>query len=80
MYKCPDCKCHFVQPFKCTTCGAQRLYDRTVISLEGTVESLELKVTQLEEQLRQSHLAYQNIFDKAVKLERALYGLAIDNE
>lgn len=24
---CPDCKCGFVQPFKCVTCGAERLYD-----------------------------------------------------
>lgn len=30
MNTCPDCKCQFVQPFKCITCGAEKLYDTTV--------------------------------------------------
>lgn len=30
LHTCPDCKCQFVQPFVCTTCGAQKLYDVTV--------------------------------------------------
>ena len=37
---CPDCRCQFVQPFVCTTCGAQRLYDETVRSQAATIEHL----------------------------------------
>lgn len=37
---CPDCRNQFVQPFKCTTCGAQKLYDNTVTSQASTIESL----------------------------------------
>lgn len=39
-HKCPDCKCLFVQPFKCTTCGAEKLYDETVRSQAATIEHL----------------------------------------
>lgn len=35
MIKCPDCKNEFVQPFVCTTCGAQKLYDTTVLTLQN---------------------------------------------
>jgi hypothetical protein len=37
LHTCPDCKCQFVQPFKCTTCGAQKLYDATVRSQAETI-------------------------------------------
>lgn len=39
-HTCPDCKCQFVQPFVCTTCGAQKLYDETVRSQAATIEHL----------------------------------------
>jgi len=35
---CPDCKNQFVQPFVCTTCGAQKLYDETVHSQGAAIE------------------------------------------
>lgn len=38
---CPDCRGHFVQPFVCTTCGAQRLYDHTVIEQGKRIDALE---------------------------------------
>jgi hypothetical protein len=41
---CPDCKCEFVQPFKCITCGAQKLYDVTVISQAKRIAFLEDKI------------------------------------
>jgi hypothetical protein len=41
---CPDCKCGFVQPFKCITCGAQKLYDVTVISQAKRIAFLEDKI------------------------------------
>lgn len=37
---CPDCRNQFVQPFVCTTCGAQKLYDHTVSSQASTIEAL----------------------------------------
>jgi hypothetical protein len=39
-HKCPDCKNQFVQPFVCTTCGAQKLYDETVRSQGRTIMHL----------------------------------------
>ncbi len=35
MSRCPDCKNEFVQPFVCTTCGAEKLYDATVVTLQN---------------------------------------------
>lgn len=43
MNRCPDCRNLFVQPFTCTTCGAQKLYDETVRSLHGRCETLEAR-------------------------------------
>jgi hypothetical protein len=40
LHVCPDCKCQFVQPFVCTTCGAQKLYDVTVHSQARTIAHL----------------------------------------
>ena len=39
-YVCPDCRNIFLQPFCCTTCGAQKLYDATVRSQAETIEHL----------------------------------------
>lgn len=56
LYECPDCKCQFVQPFKCTTCGAQKLYDHTVQSQAATIavlrDALETFVNIAEEAFR----------------------------
>jgi hypothetical protein len=41
MQTCPDCKNQFVQPFKCITCGAEKLYDATVKSQAKRIEVLE---------------------------------------
>lgn len=38
MNTCPECKNLFVQPFCCTTCGAQKLYDHTVTSQAQIIE------------------------------------------
>ena len=40
LHVCPDCRNQFVQPFVCTTCGAQKLYDATVSSQAATIENL----------------------------------------
>jgi len=44
MQTCPDCKCQFVQPFKCITCGAEKLYDHTVRSQAGEIQRLQAKL------------------------------------
>lgn len=38
--QCPDCKNEFIQPFRCVTCGAQRLYDATVATLQQQNDAL----------------------------------------
>jgi hypothetical protein len=48
-HTCPDCKCQFVQPFVCTTCGAQKLYDETVRSQGRMIERLHAQLRQIEE-------------------------------
>ncbi len=37
---CPDCKNTFLQPFVCTTCGAEKLYDATVRNQAATIDRL----------------------------------------
>lgn len=38
LHECPDCKNLFVQPFKCITCGAEKLYDTTVRQGAATID------------------------------------------
>ena len=38
---CPDCKNTFQQPFKCVTCGAQKLYDATLLAAQQRAETAE---------------------------------------
>jgi hypothetical protein len=35
MNRCPDCKNEFLQPFICTTCGAEKLYDTTLATAQA---------------------------------------------
>lgn len=48
-YTCPDCKCQFVQPFKCITCGAEKLYDTTVRQQAERIRHLEASTVILGE-------------------------------
>jgi uncharacterized protein YukE len=41
IHVCPTCKCQFMQPFVCTTCGAERLYDATVRGQAQTIQYLQ---------------------------------------
>lgn len=50
-HTCPDCKNQFVQPFKCTTCGAQKLYDATVRSQAVTIEHQREEITRARKAL-----------------------------
>ena len=45
---CPDCRNTFLQPFVCTTCGAQKLYDETVRSQAATIDRLTVYAKGLE--------------------------------
>jgi hypothetical protein len=40
LHVCPDCRNQFGQPFVCTTCGAQKLYDHTVTTQAETIQRL----------------------------------------
>lgn len=47
-HQCPDCKNHFLQPFVCTTCGAQKLYDTTVFSQQQVLDAQAARIERLE--------------------------------
>ena len=40
MSQCPDCRNEFVQPFVCTTCGAEKLHDATVREQASQIKRL----------------------------------------
>jgi len=48
MNTCPDCRNDFVQPFVCTTCGAEKLYDETVRSQAAELAALRARVAEAE--------------------------------
>lgn len=48
---CPECKNTFSQPFVCTTCGAQKLYDSTLSSAEQRAESEKARADGLRAEL-----------------------------
>jgi hypothetical protein len=50
-HQCPDCKNHFLQPFVCTTCGAQKLYDTTVFSQQQVLDAQAARIERLERAL-----------------------------
>lgn len=39
-FVCADCKNVFLQPPRCTTCGAEKLYDATVRGQAATIDAL----------------------------------------
>ena len=49
---CPDCKNVFLQPFRCTTCGAQKLYDTTLRQAEQRAERAETELAAARALLR----------------------------
>jgi hypothetical protein len=57
MSECPECHNQFVQPFVCTTCGAAKLYDATVTSLQARNEALRAGNERLRK-MRQDELWY----------------------
>ena len=52
-HECPSCRNAFVQPFVCTTCGAQKLYDATLATVttprDEANQKLALAVAALKE-------------------------------
>lgn len=46
---CRDCRNHFMQEPKCTSCGAEKLYDSTVRGQAVALETLSARVQTLEE-------------------------------
>jgi hypothetical protein len=44
---CPDCKNSFLQPFVCTTCGAEKLYDTTVVTLQNQLAAAQVEIKML---------------------------------
>lgn len=75
---CPTCRCQFVQPFVCTTCGAEKLYDATVRSQAQTIVYLQSLLTRCVEpvtSLRDSAIdqmqAYRNFQERKARYAQA---------
>lgn len=66
---CPDCKNTFLQPFVCTTCGAQKLYDNTVLNLSNANEELRARCELMEAALEAGRV-----------LEKALHACITNEE
>ena len=49
MSKCPSCNNDFVQPFVCTTCGAEKLRDEIMRVLEQERDQLREQVKMLRD-------------------------------
>jgi len=44
---CPECKTDFVQPFVCISCGAQYLYDSTLLSAQVALDRAHKRIDKL---------------------------------
>ena len=49
-HRCPSCNNDFKQPFLCTTCGAEKLYDATLQSANQRAEQAEAKLAAIRSQ------------------------------
>lgn len=65
-YQCPDCRNEFVQPFKCATCGAQKLYDTTMNTLAANLARAEARLTEAERIIRATECQCNYIGDGEV--------------
>jgi hypothetical protein len=52
---CPDCHNHFHQPFRCTTCGAQKLYDHSLKDAQQRAGRAEAALATVTELLKDVH-------------------------
>ena len=71
MSECPECHNQFVQPFVCTTCGAAKLYDATVTSLQARNDALRARVAEFRQVL--VDVMNSCVFDMNDPEEFALY-------
>ena len=78
MRKCPDCKNEFVQPFVFTTCGSQKLYDTTVVTLQNQLAAAQAQRDEMKLTLRNltdafadyggpTYCRYSNVYKNALK-------------
>jgi len=51
-HRCPSCNNDFKQPFLCTTCGAEKLYDATLQSANQRAEQADALAEQLAEKVK----------------------------
>ena len=59
---CPDCKNVFLQPFRCTTCGAQKLYDTTLRQAEQRAERAEAELAAARALMKQYRTTLRSVF------------------
>jgi hypothetical protein len=51
--RCPSCQNTFLQPFVCTTCGAENLYDETLRVMRVRAEQAESRAAAANDLLRE---------------------------
>lgn len=75
-YFCPECHNQFVQPFVCTTCGAEKLYDETVRSQGATIERLQRELVAEKERADYAWKNTREIDKERMRLREALERIA----
>src|SRR3569833_1274356 len=79
--ECPDCRNHFVQPFVCITCGAQKLYDETVRTQAAEIERLKKALAESEERgERKAIAAARQVSNHVCGLQGFGRGLGSEND
>ena len=53
--RCPSCQNTFLQPFVCTTCGAEKLYDETLRTAQARAENAEQECERLRGELAEAN-------------------------
>lgn len=61
---CPECRNTFMQPFVCTTCGAQKLYDTTLRTAMLRAEKAEHEIERLRTELADAIKAIDRLHDE----------------
>jgi len=75
---CPVCRNEFMQPFCCTTCGAQKLYDITLKTAHSRIAALEAEAEKRAKWNEELAKANDRLEEKLRAAEKRAEGLAKD--
>jgi predicted transcriptional regulator len=75
---CSSCGNEFLQPFVCTTCGAQKLRDETVKALEAEIAALQINLVETRRHNKAMTKISQDCLDAKDKCNEELAKLKVD--